>query len=665
VTDVQTMVARPATERRTSRPRRSAPHRARRIDVREWCWAGSGLFASCAVGVVLGWSSGRLVALALVGALVCRLAHGAASVVRAAAVGLGLLAAALALTSVLLPSVSWSLTWLSAPLLLAGATVLSVIRRRSGRRPADEPALVAGVELIASVVSLVWAVLIQRQVLGSPPLVLLLGLEDNASWVNTLATLTDVHGQVVTHARSFDIFGPVTTPFMGLVRVASVPAGISPSTAISRAVLSGQVLPVVLAPLVATLAVGAALRRGRVVVALSAWFCATVLTAAACIALVQNASLSGALTTLLLLIACVAAGAGPTVPHQPGEALAWCAAPLLIFAAAASWIGILPLGALALAVWSAVPIWHVLLRRRERPGPGFLVVLTVPPILALLLVVQYLHVSGPVGGGGGLLVQTGGTPTATAPVLVAIVVLLAIQVWSARPGRWRGSASSPAAWLTGYIVVVALTDVVTSGTLHYGSFKLTFVLSGVAMVLLVADLTGRTAVLRGRAVPSLAVVAGVLVAASLVHGPVGPQALSALPTPSAPPIWATPVQAEVATGARVVCLSTAPARPGSLGSFSPYACSRWASSLGGLDGDAATTWRFVLLGRIPVSDAVNVLQTTPGPRWTVVVYGRISRLCSPSAWWAPLVDDPHVRLVSAASTDRAGRPLPLSCRRTR
>jgi hypothetical protein len=109
-------------------------------------------------------------------------------------------------------------------------------------------------------------------------------------------------------------------------------------------------------------------------------------------------------------------------------------------------------------------------------------------------------------------------------------------------------------------------------------------------------------------------------------------------------VWFDTVEREVSLGRRVLCLQVYQAAPDP-NDLDPYDCSRFASSAQGKDDSAALTWRFVQLGRQPVSDAVSEVENAKDKPWLIVVIGPMEQLHNPKAWWAPIVKLPGLKFV--------------------
>jgi hypothetical protein len=130
-------------------------------------------------------------------------------------------------------------------------------------------------------------------------------------------------------------------------------------------------------------------------------------------------------------------------------------------------------------------------------------------------------------------------------------------------------------------------------------------------------------------------------------GPMVAAASSHWPSPGPARTWVSTLDQQVSGPSRVLCLGLTAAPAEDTASLDAYVCSRWASSLQGKEGLASLTWRFVQLGRQPVSDALTQLREAHDKPWTIVVIGPMNKLHDPKAWYAPLVSAPGLHFVHA------------------
>jgi hypothetical protein len=318
-----------------------------------------------------------------------------------------------------------------------------------------------------------------------------------------------------------------------------------------------------------------------------------------------------------------------------------------------------PLAALALVVWYAAVAFPALLH-----GPWSRVrvaALLALPVLAagVALVDQYHDVTSQLDGGS-LLTQVGGTPVITDAMTAAAFVLVLATCFAYSPvqilpGRapWRLSYRGPLAWLAGYVAIVTLADGwQTLAAPHYGSVKLLFVTVGALVALGVAELFASPAVATRGFEAVVLVSLATLLATVVQQGPLYSAAVAHWPKPVAPRAWLGSVDQLVATDGRVLCLGLTPKRVEDAASLDAYLCDRWVSSLQGLDDTPATTWRFVQLGRQPVSDAVAEVKAAHDKPWRILVIGTRKQFESSKGWWAPLAHLPGLTFVFSA--DRSG-----------
>jgi hypothetical protein len=399
--------------------------------------------------------------------------------------------------------------------------------------------------------------------------------------------------------------------------------------------------------LVAVFLVRQVLHRLSPVLTALTWGTSGILTGAWCLVLSVYGFLSASLAILLVLVA--ACAAAERVPRERGwrPLLSWLVVAFLFYGAGASWVALVPLGGLVIVGWCVA--FFLRFRRSSLPVVAALAVCLSALLMVLALFRQYRGVTGPVGGGQALLLAGGGTPTVP-PAVLAVALTLLVLGWLSSPlASARPTSQSPLfrslLWLAGYLVLISLLEAATTTSApHYGSKKLLFVLVGVWITLAVVDVLASDEIRQRRLEAAFAVVIAVLVASTVQGGPVYGAVQSHWPRAEPSPVWLSAAQREVAAGGRVVCLSTQKDRPGMV-QMKAYLCSRWAASLAGQDGGTSLTWRFAMLGRQPVSDAVADIRAHRDLQWKVLVIGSTDRLCDSSSWWAPIVTEPGIELI--------------------
>lgn len=620
-------------------------------------WSVSGALVGVAVAITLGWSPFPTVLAALVGAGLSWLARGIGPLVMTTMLWLAVLALLMQTAAVLVPNKEWSFAWLT-PLFFftIGASLWAGRVARIGW-PANTRASSATADLTAALGSLGWALVFVRHLATADrteAVRFLMGSEDNAAWVNTVATLSGPHGAIVSNSKSFDTFGPVTTSFLGIVRQSISLGSAAPSSPWlnAQAVLVAQALLILAVPLVAIVLTRQVLHRQRTGLTLLTWGTTVTLIGAWLLVLSVVGFLSASLAILLVLVAaCAAAELTPRV-HGWRPLLGWLVVAFLFYGAAASWVALVPLGGLVIVGWCVALLLRCV-RRSAFPVAAAFVVCLPALLMVLALLRQYRGVTDPIGGGQALLVARGGTPNVPTAVFAVALTLLALGWLSSPLSSARPTRQSPLfrslLWLAAYLVLVSLVEAATTtGAPHYGSQKLLFVLAGAWITLAVVDVLASDEIGQRRLDAAFAVAIAVLVAATVTGGPVYGAAQSQWPKAEASPAWLSAVQLEVATGGRVVCLSPQGDRRGGPGPGTAYVCTRWAASLAGQDGGPALTWRLAMLGRQPVSEAVADIRAHRDLPWKVLVIGSADRLCDSSSWWAPIVAEPGIELISAS-----------------
>jgi len=264
-------------------------------------------------------------------------------------------------------------------------------------------------------------------------------------------------------------------------------------------------------------------------------------------------------------------------------------------------------------------------------------------LMELELVQQYRSGAASIGGSGGLFTAKGGTPVVTGATQALILILLLSFVWLSWPEGRPGRSTSENGYLTvllsllAYVVAVLLVSAwVTKTAPAYGPTKLEFVLSFVWVSFAVTEFVSRLDV--GRRLLRVAVIAvlAVVAASTAQEGPIYEATASHWPVAVPKPAWFDTVEREVDHGRRVLCLPVDEPAPG-IAEIATYDCSRFASSVQGKDDSVALNWRFVLLGRLPVSDAIADVTRAKDKPWIIVVTGTKAALDTPNAWWAPIV----------------------------
>ena len=467
-----------------------------------------------------------------------------------------------------------------------------------------------------------------------------------------MGTLRGAHGATVLSASSFGVFGSLVPTYLAGVRAASRASSSTalPLPASPKVVVSAFGLLIASAPIVVVLPLRRMLSLRRPLATLLVWACATALVISACIVSMAYGSLSALLVILLMLAAAYLVLARPRLQDGKSQ-IAWLGATLLVFGVGSAWIGLIPLAGAAIAVYCLPVLAFVGLNARRSFRRTTLVAAAL--LLAAILMEQELLQQfrsvvsdpNPIGGVNTLLVASGSFPGVTDAMQALMLVLLLAIAWSfsrTRPDSRLPQRSflTSLLWIVGYVMVVLLMTARTTGTAPgYGPTKLQYLLAAVWISLAVIEVVSRLEGGRRQVGVVAVIVLAVLWVGTVQTGPVYDAATRHWPYAHPTPVWLGAVQREVASGDRVLCLSS------DLPSMDAYLCDRYVSSLQGKDDGPALTWRFVALARTPVSDAVSEAKKAKDKPWRIVVIGQAAQLRDRKAWWAPIVKVPGLIFV--------------------
>jgi hypothetical protein len=279
-----------------------------------------------------------------------------------------------------------------------------------------------------------------------------------------------------------------------------------------------------------------------------------------------------------------------------------------------------------------------------------LVCLGVTALLEFDLFHQYRLVTSPLTGGGEtLLAETGGTPGTTPLVQIMAVLLLLGGGFLASRTRKKRSRDNPTLvapmmWLAAYLGLILLGEAWVVHTTQYGSEKLGVVLLAAWVLFGLIEILSSDVIREARLQLSAGLVMSVLLALTFQQGPIYTAVANHWPTSQGAPVWLTTVTKEVQTGREVVCLETNNPLPPGQANLSAYWCTRWATSVEGMDNLESLTWRQVLLGTNPISLSVAQLKASKAKPWIVVVIGEQS-IKRKYDWWAPIVKIPGITFV--------------------
>lgn len=619
-------------------------------------WTLSGALFGLALAIIFQWSLPAAILVAGIAGVLSWLGRGVANLVLAFIAILVVIALAFQGTRLLFPSESWSWSW-AGPCALAGVILLLLLVRRLEPRPGSWRTG-ALVELIAAAVSLFLALKFAADVSSSGSkgaALFLFGSEDNDAWINLVGNLQNAHGMTqLTGSSMMGSFGTVVATYLAGVRAAS--SGVLPSelpmSLSPRVVLSAYGLLVATAPIVAALVVRRTFRVRHMLVTLLVWGCVTALVISSCIVLMAYGSLSAALAIVLMLPAAYLVSITPRLQNRNAH-VAWLASALLLFGAGAAWVPLLPLAGAAIAA-SCLPVLGFAIRGSRRSIPIAAILLLVAIAMELALLQQYRNVVGSIGGRSTLFAAGGATPAVTEATQALILLFLFTIVWlpSSRVPV-SGSASrkgftTPLLWLVGYVVAVLLANAWSTGTAAaYGPTKLQFILAVVFVPLALIEVVSRLEIGRRQLKPAVILVLTVLAASTVQGGLIYDAATHHWPTAASKTLWLDAVVRRVDLGRRVLCLQVNQVKPNP-NTLDSYTCSRFASSVQGKDDHAALTWRFVEIGRLPVSDAISEVKKAKDKPWLIVTIGPFDQLHNPYTWWAPIVRLPGLKFVPAS-----------------
>jgi hypothetical protein len=614
-------------------------------------WIVSGALFGLAAALVVQWSLPAAILAAVVAGALSWLGRGVANLVLACIVMLVLIAFAFQAVHFAFSGAGWSLSWLR-PCALVGVILLLWFGRRLEYR-LSYARIGALVELAAAAGSLLLALRFVSHVssAGSNGAGLFLATEDHDAWINLAAILHNSHGASALTGSSIGAFGPVIATYVAAVRAASsgVLSTTLPLSSSPKVVLAAYGLSVVSAPIVAALVVRRLFHLRSAAVALLVWACATVLVVSSCIVWMGYGSLSAAAAILLMLSAAYLISLRPRLEGRETQ-ITWLVSALLLFGAGSTWVALLPLAGAAIAV-CCLPVLGFALKDFRRTGPIAAILLVAALAMELELLQQYRNVVDPVGGKNALLTAGGATPSVTAATEALMLLLLFAIVWLSSsetrlhdPASERGFTTS-LVWLLAYVVAVLLVAARSTGIAPgYGPTKLQFMVAAVWVPLALIEVVSRLEIGRQYLRMVAVLVVSVLWASTIQGGPIYDATTRHWPNAAPKTVWYDTVERQVSYGARVLCLPVGGAAPDP-NSLDQYDCSRFASSVQGKDDKAALTWRFVTLGRLPVSDAVVAVKSAKDKPWRIVVIGPMEQLHNSKGWWAPIAKLPGLEFV--------------------
>jgi hypothetical protein len=624
-------------------------------------WVVSGALFGLASALILQWSLPAAILATGIAGTLSWLGRGVANLVLTCIVTLVLIAFAFQAAHFLFPGADWNSSWLG-PCALVGVILLLLFGRRL--RPRLDPGRIGAlVELVAAVGSLLLALRFVARVspAGGNGAGLFLATEDNDAWINLAGTLRNTHGVTELTGASIGAFGSVVATYLAGVRAASsgVLSAALPLSSSPKAVLSAYGLLVASAPIVASLIVRRLFHLRSAIVALLVWGCATVLIVSSCMVWMGYGSLSAALAILLILPAAYLVSIRPRLEGR-GTQVVWLVSALLLFGAGSAWVALVPLAGAAIAVY-CLPVLGFAMKDFRRTIPIAAPLILAAIAMELELLQQYRGVVDPIGGQSTLLVAAGATPMVTVATQALMLVFLFAIVWlTSSRVRLHGFASERSlvtslVWLLVYVVVVLLATARQTGIAPgYGPKKLEFVLAAVWVPLAVIEVVSRLEIGRRQFNMVAIIVVAVLWSSTIQSGPIYDATTRHWPTASAKTVWFDTVEREVSHGRRVLCLPVNTVAPDP-DLLDPYDCSRFASSVQGKDDSAALTWRFVTLGRRPISAAVSAVKNANDKPWLIVVIGPIDQLRNPYGWWAPIVKLPGLKFVPVSGSQASSR----------
>jgi hypothetical protein len=314
---------------------------------------------------------------------------------------------------------------------------------------------------------------------------------------------------------------------------------------------------------------------------------------------------------------------------------------------------LVPLAGVAVLGWYAAIAVRPLLSR-DWSRLRLVALLGVPTVvLGYDLLSQYRDVTTAVGGTAALLFAPGEAP-ALGPVFEAGAFVAVFAGWfvnrrnADRERPAHRSFATPLAWVAAYLVAVMLREAwVTKTPAHYGSLKLLFALVGLAMVFGVADLLTSPAIATGARDAIGAVAIAVMFVGTIgTNAPIYGSIAGHWPVPVEQlPTWATMVSQLAQGNSRVLCIALTDARDETSQNYDAYHCSRFASSLQGLDDAAAQAWRYSQIGLQSPEVAVSDMKATTDRPWTIIIVGSTDRLHSPNTWFAGMLAQSGLKFV--------------------
>lgn len=602
----------------------------------------SGLLFGIMLGVVLGWTAVSTVAVALLCAGLSWLGRGLASLLVAIVVTLSTLAAVFRVT-MLVGSPIWDLRWLEPLAILGTAGILWGVRRLGAAGWSRQGMASVVLEVLSGVASLAAGWGCVHRTASNLASSILLSSEDNSAWLNVVQhakTSSGVSAVTVVPAKAY---GPVVDVLMAFVRSGTrgpVPKTVAASHT-ADAVLAAHLLLIASAPIIAAVLVRRTTQYRRPLLTALAWFTVTAALEFYNLTLPVYGFLTGGLALLMLVLVCSLVPPLRLNAGRPRPVFAWLAAAALLYGAGASWLPLIPLGVLALLVWyAAVALPALALGPWVRVRAAILLGLPILGCVAALYA-QYHDVVGPLGGGSNLYNMGGGTPSTTdvlTATAAAIVLGMPFVHGIGQAGRTRRrSVRAPLGWLATYVIFLTLLNGwETKAPPQYGSIKLLYLSVGAIVALGVAELFASPVV--GRR--SINVAATLLVATLFVNvvesGPAYAAATAHWPLPGPAYKWIPPIDQLVTAPGRIMCINPSPVADLSQDPLQAYICTRWVSSLQGLDDAVSTTWRNVQIGRAPIKQAVADANNAKDKPWRILVIGSKKQFDNPKAWWSPL-----------------------------
>jgi hypothetical protein len=603
-----------------------------------------------AFGLAIAFLFSGSVALWVLSPFVCAiltvLAGGIRRFVLGGVIVVAAVSAILGLTAIVSSSESWDMRWLEPLSLIAFAAVVLVMRRTAVGEPVSSGWQVHAIELLASATALVIAGALHSRLSeagASHAGNFLMYGEDNDAWLNVVARSPSLHSVTGLSAAAQGSFGPVVPTYLAFVR--TLETGVFPGrfgvNTVPTVVLLGYFVLLVASPALVAAFVPRLLAHRTFFEAVFAWLAGTFILAGTICVLAFFGFLTACLALVLILCVALIYREIPTLDvPDAASLLPWIGFAVVIFSMGAVWVPLIPLAALAIAALCLVPLSSWIRTRGYRPGLRLLACVMCAGLLELALLHQYRVVTSPLAGGASNLLQETGGTSATTPLVQSLCVLLLGAVYLTSMRRANAADESqrglllPMLFIAGFLTAILLAEAWVARTTEYGSEKLSIVLLSALALLGLFQLLSSAGWFPDRR-GGAALVVVVVLALTFQQGPLYEALANHWPTQQGTASWIPAVDQEVAHGKEVLCLQAVNPVVRGGDNNDAYWCTRWATSVVGLDNQLSLDWRETLLGDVPASLGVDAVKAAPRGNVVLLVIGPGS-IHLRSEWWAPL-----------------------------